>query len=753
MNSVRILSVATLGAFVGACSLLAPLPGKTGLGQRLAMIPAAALPLARPVTIYWDRHQIPFIEASSDEDLAFALGLVHAHLRLGQMELMRRVSQGRIAEMAGPIAVDIDHSLRILNFGRAAAEIEKGLPPASRKWVESFVRGINHYQKNVSKLPAEFTLLGMKREPWKVRDILTIGRLASSDVNWLVWFRLLKLRGRPEWKRLWVRLLKSGGDSMASFRPAGKQAALDEILRGLSRSGSNSLAIAGRRTRSGAALMANDPHLGLLLPNLWLIAGVKSPSYHTVGLMVPGLPFFALGRNKRIAWGGTNMRAASSDLYDVSKLKPGAIRTRRETIKTRWWFDRTIDVRESPLGPIISDAPLIETGSDKPLALAWVGHQPSDEITAMLKVSRAGNFAEFKKAFESFAVSAQNMLYADVEGNIGQVMAMRLPVRKAGNPRDLVLDPSRKSERWRGYLTVGQLPASYNPKPGYLASANNRPAPFRVPLGYFFSANDRVARMAQLMRGGTKIGIADLKAVQNDVYLISAVKLRDLALAKLSGLKVVAGDEAQKKLLAALEKWDGRYRVSSKGPVAFELFYHALSGRVGRRLYKPEIAGVMAGQARAKAILALDIERLKPADLKTDLQAALASAADKFGAHKNWGEMHRLALRHPLGQLPLVGGRFRFVDVPAQGSNDTLWKTAHGATDARHDARYGSNARHISDLSDPDANYFVLLGGQDGWFNSANFTDQVDLWLTGKYVKVPLTLNAVRKNAVHTTTL
>ena len=260
--------------------------------------------------------------------------------------------------------------------------------------------------------------------------------------------------------------------------------------------------------------------------------------------------------------------------------------------------------------------------------------------------------------------------------------------------------------------------------------------------------------MARLMQGSKKIILDDLKSVQTDVYLISAVKLRDLMVEKLTELSVDgAGDVAQKNLISALKQWDGRYRVAAKGPVAFELLYHALSGPVRKRLYKPEIATVMASQARSKAIFAADLKRLKPEDLKADLQSALAGAGAKFGAYRNWGEMHRLALRHPLGQMPLVGGRFRFVDVPAEGGNDTLWKTAHNSTDARHDARYGSNARHISDLSHPDANYFVLLGGQDGWFNSANFTDQVKLWLTGKYVQVPLTLKAVRKNAVHKTVL
>ena len=753
MIALRVLSTVMLSTFVAGCALLAPLPKGTSLDQRLAMIPASGLPLSQPVTIYWDGYQIPFIEAKTDEDLAFALGLVHAHLRLGQMEMFRRISQGRIAEMAGPLAVDIDHSLRILNFGRAAAEIEQAMPPETLRWTQAFVRGINHYLMRVKQLPAEFALLGMKREKWTVRDIITVGRVASSDVNWLVWARLLKLRGRPEWKQLWARALKSGGDSMASFRPTGKQAAFEDILRGLGRSGSNSVAVAGSRTKTGAALMANDPHIGLMLPNLWLLAGVKSPSYQVVGMMFPGLPFFAQGRNMRIAWGGTNMRAASSDLYDASKLGPGEITTRKETIKTRWWFDRQVSVRETKLGPILSDSPLIETGST-PLVLAWVGHQPSDEITAMLKVSRAGNFAQFREAFKSFAVSAQNMLYADVDGNIGQVMAVRLPVRPTRRPRDLVLDPARKADRWQGYMSVMDLPVSYNPKAGFLASANNRPAPFEVPIGYFFSTDDRIARLTELMKGKATVSIGDLKALQGDVYQVSSVKLRDLFLEKLRRLGIAKqAGEPQKAFLAVLAKWDGRYHADRRGPVAFELLHYYFSARFRKRIYKPAIAGAMAAQAGAKAMLGEDIRREAAPGLKADFEAALGQATAKFAEYRNWGEMHRLALSHPLARLPLVGGQFRFINVPAEGGSDTILKTAFSPTDQRHDSRYGANARQISDLSHPDANYFVLLGGQDGWLNSANFTDQVKLWRTGKYVQMPLTLKAVRKNAHRTTVL
>jgi penicillin amidase len=743
-----------ISSLLVGCAVLSPLPKKTDTGQRLAMFPATGLPLKAPVTIHWDKHQIPFIEAQNDADLAFALGLVHAHLRLGQMELMRRISQGRISEMAGPLTTEIDHSLRILNYAKAAQASEAAMPPETKTWVTAFVAGINHYQKTAKVLPAEYRILGMDREPWTVRDVLTVGRLASTDVNWLVWFSTLKLRKRKDWPQLWARLVKNGGDSMASFKPQGKQATFDEILRGMSRSGSNSLAVSGKRTKTGAALMANDPHLGLTLPNLWLIAGIKSPNVHAVGLMVPGIPFVALGRNERIAWGGTNMRAASSDLYDASKFKPGEIKKREETIRVRWWRNERVTVRETPIGPVITDAPLINAGGSGPLALRWVGHDGSDEITAFLKVQRAGNWEQFRAAFKTFAVSAQNMLYADVDGNIGQLMAIRLPVRQAKTPRDLVLDPTDPRDKWHGFLTVGDLPMSYNPKAGFLASANNKPAPAAVPIGYFFSTDDRVKRMAALMKGTGKIDLAALKAVQRDVYLISAVRLRDLIASRIEALGVAKGLAPEEvKLLTAFRDWDGHYRTASRGAVAFELVHHYLAGALRKRLYEPEVAGVLAGQSRNKALLAQDIERADDKALTADLKAALTAAAAKFDAFENWGAFHRLVVSHPLGRLPVIGSRYRFVDAPAEGSNDTLWKTAHSTTDERHPARFGSNARHISDLSDPDANWFTLLGGQDGWLNSANFTDQVPLWLKGEYVKVPFRIETVRKDFPHKTKL
>ena len=144
------------------------------------------------------------------------------------------------------------------------------------------------------------------------------------------------------------------------------------------------------------------------------------------------------------------------------------------------------------------------------------------------------------------------------------------------------------------------------------------------------------------------------------------------------------------------------------------------------------------------ALLGEDIATADEATLRTALAAGLEAAVAGLGSFAGWGDMHRLSLAHPLAEVPLIGGRYEFAEAGVGGSSETLMKTAHEASAGRHEVNYGSNARHISDMTDPDENYFVLLGGQDGWFNSTTMLDQWELWRNGDYVRVPLTLEEVR---------
>jgi penicillin amidase len=725
-------------------------PAPAGLAERLAAIPAEGWPVERPVTIHWDDHQVPFIEAESDADCAVALGLVHAHLRLGQIELLRRASQGRLAELVGEPGLAIDHALRILDVGRAVPAILAGLPAATRTWLEGFAAGLTHYVRNVRELPHEFRLLGIGREPWTVTDLLRLARLAAADVNWLVWLRVLQLPETADWQQAWDRLTEGASLPVPSLAGAAPPAAdwLAALLAAFGRPGSNSVAVAAARSASGAAMIASDPHLGIWLPNLWLIAGYRSPGQHVVGLMIPGVPVVALGRNPWIAWGGTSLHAASSELFDVSAEPATAFRMRRETIAVRWRGPVTVTIRESALGPVLSDAPSLRPHVARTIALRWVGHRPSDEISAMLALNRARDWAGFTAAMEGFAIPGQNMLYADRGGHVGQVMAAHLPRRPTDAAVRLISAPELAGH-WDGFVTSADLPHRRDPPAGFVASANDRPAATPVPVGHIFSAYDRVRRLRQLLSGPSAVTRQALARLQGDVHLGAAVELRDLLLKRLAEAGVGQGGARRRRFLATLAEWRGDYAPDSRGALAFELLvYHLARRLIGRGRITAYGALWQFG-----SLIRADLTEAAGPSRAAALRRALNRAAAAFPRYADWGDMHRLSLDHPLGLLPVLGRRYRFGRHRTGGSSDTVMKSAHGLAGRRHITRFGACARHISDLADPDGNYFALLGGQDGWLGSSTFLDQLPLWQRGEYVELPLRPETVRARFRHRTQL
>jgi len=246
-----------------------------------------------------------------------------------------------------------------------------------------------------------------------------------------------------------------------------------------------------------------------------------------VGVMPVSQPFFAMGRNPVSAWGGTAMRALSSSMYDVSGLGPDEISERTETLKSRFGGEREITVRETQWGPIISDVPPLSDYDLPPTVLRWTGHLASDEVTSMLAANRARNFAEFRTAFADYGQAAMNMLYAGTNGEIGHVLAARLPRREMRMPTDIIVDPAEFEPAWQSLADASTLPAALNPEIGFIANGNNRPAEIEIPIGVFFSTNDRIERMQQIMEEKGKVSVDDIKAMQEDVYMHSSVRLRD----------------------------------------------------------------------------------------------------------------------------------------------------------------------------------------------------------------------------------
>lgn len=718
---------------------------RPSLEKRLADFPVSDLPIGSKVRIRFDSHQIPFVEADSDKDAAFALGMVHAHLRLGQMELMRRLAQGRLAELLGPPAVKLDHSIRSLGLTWAVPEMAAALPPETREWIGSFAAGISTYQRRMRRAPLEFRMLRIPRRDWSVEDVLALSRLAGADVNWLLWWDLLGLKQAYAWRVIWGKVLDLGLASPPSFTPEGWETYLPRLLGPTMRSGSNSYAASS----GGKAFLASDPHLGIVVPNLWLLCGFKSPAYHVAGLMVPGLPFVALGRNPALAWGGTNMYAASSDLVDVEALPPDRFSARSEIIKVRGWFHREIQVRVTPYGPVISDAPFLARYRGPAIALRWMGHQPSDEISAFLAANRAGTWEEFRKAFATYAVSGQNMVYADAIGRVGQLMAVQLPRRVRGIPSDLLVQPEESDSGWAALAGSGDLPSWLNPPDGCVVSANNLPAAMEFPIGYLFPPGDRHGRILSLLRGLPTVTSDSLRKVQADVYSTACHRLVPLLARRLEEAGAPALGTGIRRMLRCLADWDGHYRASSRGAAAFQLLVHGFAVPYLEQSYGNALTAYLLSSEAFLQVLQEELARDPNHALQEALRQGARKAYGRWRRTPSWGLIHRHRPGHPLRMIPGLGGILTFADAGADGSSQTVMKSAHPVTARPHAVTYGAVARHISDLSDPDANDFALVGGQDGWLLSANSMDMWGEWKQGRYVRIPLRPESVREAFPH----
>jgi penicillin amidase len=464
------------------------------------------------------------------------------------------------------------------------------------------------------------------------------------------------------------------------------------------------------------------------LPNIWLIAGMSAPDLNAVGLMPTGFPIVAIGRNPHLAWAGTSLHAAASDLFDVSGLP---LTERTATLKVRGRGARTITLRESELGPVVSDGLLFRYPT--PLALRWIGHYPSDEIGAMLRVMRARSGSEFAAALKHFAIPGQNMIHATADGHVGQLLALKSP-RRSGPPPDLVLPPSA-SGTWADLAGTEAFPAWCDPPTGVVASANDVAPQSAIPPGFFYSPSTRVERMRALLAGsGADVDMARMAGTQTDTQGRLDVLQAMLA-------RVPATHPAS----AILQAWDGCYDVGSRGAVVFEATMAELARRLPDQQRLKTLSTVWTGRAlMAEEALALDDAMLQPL-----LAASLDVAAKLLARYRCWGALHRMRLRHYFAAVPLLGRRYRFGDYASPGGNDTLDKTGHGPVLGPHPVSYGASARFLADFSDPDANRAVLLGGQDGALGSTTFLDQVPLWRAGTYLELPLRPETVRAQWRH----
>nr|HRJ42414.1 penicillin acylase family protein [Caldilineaceae bacterium] len=530
--------------------------------------------LTGPVEILRDERGIPHIYAQNQADLFRAQGFVHAQDRLWQMEQNRRIASGRLSELFGVAALDVDRFSRIVGFWRAAQAELATLEPEMVALLEQYVGGINAYiASRPGRLAPEFNLLRRQPEPWTPLDVLAFSKVMgwSLSVNWESELVRLQLANQldpllaadlePDYPPHNPAITEALGEtSMRLVSTAGLLLRQYEQLRTWlgpsgSNQGSNNWVVGPKASSNGRAILCNDPHLALTMPGVWyenhlhcqenVDGGPQTAdrnsqfatrNLHVSGVTFAGAPGVVIGHNERIAWGVTN---AFPDVQDLYIERPHPEKPNHFAYGDGWEAARVIEERivvrrqnhphiEQVVitrhGPLI-DRLVANTGTT-PLALRWQGHEPGRLLHAIVGINRAQNWEEFDTALADWSVPAQNFVYADVDGNIGYRLAGDIPIRRAG--LGLLPAPGWTDEyEWTGIIPHDELPTVFNPPSGLIVTANNKLTGDDYPhfLGVEYFPGWRARRIEEMLKEKRRLSLRDMEQIQLDTTSLYAEAL------------------------------------------------------------------------------------------------------------------------------------------------------------------------------------------------------------------------------------
>lgn len=795
--------------------------------------------LRAPVEVLIDAHGVPAVYARDPDDAWFTAGVFHARDRLWQMELYRRVTRGRLSEVMGARTIPIDQ--RFLTLGlREAAEAEwQRASPAVKLALERYAAGVNAVQMQLAgrKRPLEFQLLGISPSEWTPVDSLAVGRLlawrlAENHQAELVRGALTAKIGETAARELTGRYpasapailgassqeaaklptptsrdaasLTSGASPTearprASGRPEpveGRRAEASAWPSGLEwlspdarRGGSNSWVIAGRKTRSGRPILANDPHLQIEFPSVWYEMHLVAAGLDVTGVTIPGVPFVVLGHNARIAWGITNTNADVQDLFlervDVARKRAlwrgewVPVEVTPVDIPVRGQAQRRFEIWKTRHGPIFADA-----GLDWTAPPAWLSPEgrPSDEQRAYSlrwdaggdlagsfeAIDRAADWPGFIAAIESFAVPSSNFVYADVEGNIGYAMSGRVPVR-AGGDGAMPIDGGSGAGEWTGTLDAAALPRVLNPAAGFIASANNE-----IDRGYGglitrdWAAPYRATRLVDRLSKAEGVDMEVTEGLQNDRHSLAADHILNGLEAAIAKAKGIEAEADTRVALERLANWD---RIVDARPIV--TFYEAFEDAMWRRTFADELGDPLftkfyewAGAERYAGLDAVigdrqsrwfdDIATVEKQETLEDIYLLAARDAelhllDEWGRESSraWDKVHAARFEHALGSVAFpFAWFFNRGPVPITGDGTTVMRVSWNRLRPFQAWEYPS-WRQIIDTGNWDQSRVAHPGGQSGHPMSRNYFDRNDGWRQGQYRRQAFTRTAVSAAAQH----
>lgn len=761
--------------------------------------------LQKPVEILRDQWGVSHIYAKNEHDLFLAQGYTAARDRAFQFEMWRRQATGTMAEIAGRRELKRDQGARLFKFrGNMTTELAHYHPRGSAI-IGAFVDGVNAYVDEAAKdpalIPVELRMLGLTPGRWtpevvisrhqgllgNIGEELAYGRFVAKHGSALLekiqWFHpgpgrpalaldpMIDGRGLDEpilelydAFRAPVRFQPSDlrsayrNDINASRRLAAIDSAARADLEWNQRRdiGSNNWVVAGSRTLSGRAMMANDPHRAQAAPSLRYFVHLVAPGWNVIGGGEPVIPGVSIGHNEYGAWGLTIFGTDGEDLY-VYKTNPanpgqyeyrGAwepMRVVRESIPVKGETPVVVALKFTRHGPVVYE----DTARHLAYAVRAAWMEPGGApYMASLRMDQAKTWEEFREACAYSNIPGENMVWADVAGNIGWQAVGIAPIRPKSS--GLVPVPGDGRFEWAGYLPIKEKPHAYNPPEGYIATANNNLTPETYPhrdaIGWSWADPYRFARIAEVLGSGRKLTLMDMMRLQNDYTSIPARSLVPL-LADLEST-----DPATERARQVLLGWD---RVVDKGSVGagiYEAWYRQLSLGVTAAVVPAPARAMTRGISTKRVIewLTAPGGEFGPSPtagrdtlLLTALTAAVAELTQRYGADMSgwsWGRYHKVLLQHPMSAAlnPETRARFEVGPWPRGGDGNTP-----GATGGGTNQTSGASFRYIVEAGDWDASVGTNTPGQSGDVDSPHYRDLFELWKNDRYFAVKYSRAAV----------
>jgi penicillin amidase len=724
------------------------------------------------VSVYLDDRLVPHVFAEKNEDAYFVQGYLHAKYRLFQMELQTFAAAGRISEHLGndPRFINFDREQRRSGMVYGAENALKAFEsdPVSKKVCDAYTAGVNAYINSLteSSLPLEYKLLDFKPEPWtNLKIALFLKQMSQTLAGYDNDLQNTMSKPKLAFDDL-MQLDKQVPDSLVPIIPKGtafdapginpvKPASADSLYfekkdtvnviqytKPKPINGSNNWAVSGKKTKSGAPILCNDPHLELTFPSVWYEMQITTPEVNVYGVTFPGSPNVVIGFNDNIAWGVTNAQRDVKDYYEI-QFKDDTRKEymyngewkqtefRIDTIKVRGAGDIYDSVAYTVFGPVIYDRTFSkELSQNKAIALRWTAHDESNEGMTFYKLNRAKNYDEYLDAIKTFQTPGQNFVFASKQGDIAIWQQGKFPARWYG--QGMYLMPGIDSSyQWQGFIPQNENPHAHLDS-GFLESANQRPVdstyPYFIPGNYITARGISIARNLSRMEG---ITVDDMKALQNNYYSVFAEEARPMLLKYVRENDL---DADAKKYLALVRNWDLYTTPNSTATTVFQSWIDSLKigiwgdewAEKSFAMPRPTEQTLIESINKDSAFKYIDnVTTSQKETLYDVVTQALQKATSKLKKEETAGTLEWAKHKNPTIYHLLKTAVMPFArKIPVGG-----WSNVINAVTDTH----GPSWRMIVQLSNPTEAYGVYPGGQDGNPGSKFYDSFVDTWANGKY--------------------